>query len=300
MVKPGLSFNSSEIFTAFFLLCTKKMRLSFTILVCHLFILLLLALSIAMEIPAWLNDYNWNQMQNETGKRFRYEELVKCSRALMNGSVQTPAQADYNRIFEAHKRDLPFETYFLGLCASSFLMYLICSLIYLGWKRILPNIYISMVANFTGILIHCGAFALILTSTVIYSQEHRHYMGAKACYNFRCQNCPDDEDYQERTKHLHYNARNCLEKLSVCQSNWLKDRIVYLLLGCILASVIAFGSSLSRRRRHSKLDQNPLKKMSIDSEDLVLLRPSMKAANEKSSLSDTTVINSLLAEGSDK
>jgi hypothetical protein len=251
-----------------------------------------------MEIPAWLNDLTWNDMKDNPEERFKPQQLRKCRRIFPNGTVVLPTETDYERIFGAKKRDLPLETYFLGLCALSFFMYLVSSLTYLTWKRILPNINICIAVNFLGTIIHCTAFCFILTSSVMYSEEDRKYMGHPVCYAFKCPECSDDDsDYLERARSLYYNTRHCLERLNICQLNWLKDRIVFLLLGCTLASIIALVSSINRRTRHLRRNKMQPKKTSLDSDSTILIRPSMKGMKEKSSLPDATVINALLPDG---
>ncbi|CAG7837716.1 unnamed protein product [Allacma fusca] len=262
------------------------MRLSVTVLICQTIILILLGFAIGMEIPAWLNDFLWNDMKDNPKQRFNLTQLQKCASTLMNGTIVLPTQTDYNGIFLAKKRDLPFESYFLGLVGFSFLLYFISSMIYLSWKRIMPNIYISIIVNFLGSIIHSTAFCLILSSTVMYSEENRNYMGSKVCYKFVCNNCPDEEtdaEYYERSKHLYLRTRHCLEKLSVCQSSWLKDRIVYFLLFSIMASLIALASSLARWRRRSRKNQIQPKRFSFDSDDTVEeIRASIRTSVVKS------------------
>jgi hypothetical protein len=279
------------------------MRLSVTVLICQTAILLLLSFAIGMEIPAWVNDYLWNSMIDNPDQRFSLPDLQNCISTLMNGSILIPNQKDWDQIFQAKKRDLPFEVYFLSLVGVSFILHFISSMIYLAWKRIMPNIYISIAVNFLGSIIHSAAFCLILSSTVMYSDKRRNYQGSGACYHFECSNCPGldvDAEYYERSKHLFLRTRYCLEQLNVCQASWLKDRIVFLLLFCIMASLIAFVSSLARCRRRSRKNQIQPKKFSFESDDTTIVTPRISIDKKKLSASppDRSNITSLKSSGS--
>ena len=76
-------------------------------------------------------------------ERFKEDELHKCIvYNISTGSFYTPNKTDYDKVFKAHPRNLPFELSFLALMGTSFVMYVISSIVYIAWKSVIGNIYI--------------------------------------------------------------------------------------------------------------------------------------------------------------
>ena len=102
-----------------------------------------------MEVFAFMNDLNWNAiLDSKTPKEaLPFEKFRTCRLYYSNGSVLTPHEGMYENVFKAKKRDLPYELPFLILICTSFLIYFVATSVYIGWKKILPNVYVVSCPN---------------------------------------------------------------------------------------------------------------------------------------------------------